>query len=107
MNNELMKWSDEMSEAQRKIEILESRASQFESTLKETVRAKDAEIAEITEKLRVAKDALEKYKDKSNWRYWSNHDIGAFKEEWTMWKQNCRGPELAVEALAKLEDGNE
>lgn len=48
-----------MSEAQRKIEILESRASQFESTLKETVRAKDAEIAEITEKLRVAKEAFE------------------------------------------------
>lgn len=39
-----------------RIKILESRASQFESTLKETMKVRD----ELNEKLKIAREALEK-----------------------------------------------
>lgn len=49
-------------------------------------------------------EALEIYKNQRNWSYWSNRDVGAYKEEWTMWRQNARGPIIAEKSLTKLND---
>lgn len=60
-------------------------------------------VVKLKDDHKAMKEALNKYRDQSNWSYWSNHDVGAFKEEWTMFKQNCRGPEIAEKCLSNLQ----
>lgn len=63
----------------------------------------DPVIKQLKADHKAMKEALRKYGDLSNWSYYSNHDVGAFKEEWTMFKQNCRGPDIAKEVLSNLQ----
>lgn len=98
--------STELSAANLKIKEYEFELNAKQRPLGEQVLQLTNELAESRNREQKLVKALEIYRDKSNWSYWSNHDVGAFKEEWTMWKQNCRGPEIAEECLAKIK-GND